>query len=128
MKLQTVVSAVSSDMVSGSLRYGTLTGPKVPAVEPGSSVAPQAIMPFVRLLAAPAVFATPYAARVGQMLGGAGLARLAQPRPPTLLSKLTDAWRATLDGGGPAAETATENDWHALLRAQSRSAGTKLSP
>lgn len=72
--------------------------------------------------------ATPYVARVGQMLGDAGLARVAQPKPPTMLSKLADAWRATLSSDGPGAEITAGNDWQGRLHAPSRLAGTKLSP
>lgn len=72
--------------------------------------------------------ATPYEARVDHMLGGVGLALPAQPKRPTLLSELADAWRATLGNGEPAVETTTGNDRQGSLRGPSRLPATKLSP
>jgi hypothetical protein len=71
--------------------------------------------------------ATPYKARVDQMLDGTPLARSAPPKSPTLLSMLAVAWRATLGSGVPVSEPPAGNDWNALLRAPDHLSGEKPS-
>jgi hypothetical protein len=74
------------------------------------------------------VLAEPYADLVTRRMGEAGSTWKSPPKPPSLATRLAEAWRVTRPADVPAPPEATGNDWSALLRLVRRPAARPHLP